>query len=501
MPHQNASLCGYQGETNQMQVLVIDDEVQVRGFVGHVLQDEGWEVSEAASAEQAFEMLREGNWSAVFCDVILGGADGFSVLKRFKEELPQAKVVLMTGHGTALGALDATAFGAYDYLLKPFSVESLKSLSSALAQRLAKNVHQPLVKAGHQRLVAKKRVSGSDIDLVGRSGAMIEVMKQVGRVAGTSLPVLLTGESGTGKEVVAAALHQRSKRAQKAFVAVNCGAIPAELIESELFGHMRGSFTGADRDRRGLWEEADGGTVFLDEITETTPAFQVKLLRAVQEGEIRRVGSNQTQRVDVRVIAASNRDVEAEVKAGRFREDLFYRLNAVAIVLPPLRERREDILPLTKSFADQVYTLNTNVTFSSEALDLLVNYPWPGNIRELENAVVRAAAMCDGTIRPRDLPERIRNYNPQALAGTSDKTAGASKAVSPLTSLAHMEGQYVGQVLEHTRGNKQAAARLLEVDRKTLDRMIQRHNIATGNAEEATLAESKRSELIDLAPA
>jgi len=464
-----------------MQVLVIDDEVQVRGFVSHVLQDDGWEVSEAASAEQAFEMLHEGNWSAVFCDVILGGADGFSVLKRFKEELPQAKVVLMTGHGTALGALDATAFGAYDYLLKPFSVESLKSLSSALAQRLAKSAHKPLAKNGHQRLVAKKRVSGSDIDLVGRSGSLIEVMKQVGRVAGTSLPVLLTGESGTGKEVVAAALHQRSKRSQKGFVAVNCGAIPAELIESELFGHVRGSFTGADRDRRGLWEEADGGTVFLDEITETTLAFQVKLLRAVQEGEIRRVGSNQTQKVDVRVIAASNRDVEAEVKAGRFREDLFYRLNAVALVLPPLRDRREDILPLTKSFADQVYTLNANVTFSPETLDLLVNYPWPGNIRELENAVVRAAAMCDGTIRPRDLPERIRNYNPQALAGGNDKTvATPTKAVDAWASLAHMEGQYVGQVLEHTRGNKQAAARLLEVDRKTLDRMIQRHNISKG---------------------
>ena len=186
----------------------------------------------------------------------------------------------------------------------------------------------------------------SDIDLIGRSHAFIEVMKQVGRVAATNLPVLLTGESGTGKELVAAALHQRSGRADKAFVAVNCGAIPAELIESELFGHTKGSFTGADRDRRGLWEEADGGTVFLDEITETTLSFQVKLLRVLQQREIRRVGSNQTRRVDVRVLAASNRDVEAEVRAGRFRNDLFYRLNAVSIALPPLRDRREDIPPL-----------------------------------------------------------------------------------------------------------------------------------------------------------
>lgn len=485
-----------------MQVLVIDDEVQVRGFVSHVLKDEGWDVSEAGSAEQAFEMLRKGDWSAVFCDVVLGGADGFSVLKRFKTELPQTKVVLMTGHGSAIGALDATAFGAYDYLLKPFSVESLKSLSSAMAQRVANGGHQRLKESGHQRLVAKKRVSASDIDLVGRSAALIEVMKQVGRVAGTNLPVLLTGESGTGKEVVAAALHQRSKRAEKAFVAVNCGAIPADLIESELFGHMRGSFTGADRDRRGLWEEADGGTVFLDEITETTPAFQVKLLRAVQEGEIRRVGSNDTLKVDVRVIAASNRDVEAEVKAGRFREDLFYRLNAVALVLPPLRERPEDILPLTKSFADQVYTLSASVAFSPEALELLVRYPWPGNIRELENAVVRAAAMCDSTIRPQDLPERIRNYDPDAPVSADEGTDAAPvKAMNDWSSLAKKEGRYVGQVLEHTKGNKQAAARLLEVDRKTLDRMIKRHNIAPGNADETALDESKRSQLIDLVPA
>ena len=273
-----------------MQALVIDDDPQVRGFVSQVLQDEGWEVSEADSAETAFEMLREQKWSAVFCDVLLGGADGFSVLRRFKEELPKTKVVLMTGRGSAVGALDATAYGAYDYLLKPFTVDALQQLSSSISERLT---NRP-----HHRAIATKGVGGykSDIDLVGRSGAIIEVMKQVGRVAGTNLPVLLTGESGTGKEVVASALHQRSKRAQKSFVAVNCGAIPAELIESELFGHIRGAFTGADRDRRGLLEEADGGTVFLDEITETSSSFQVKLLRALQEGEIRKVGSNQTQK-------------------------------------------------------------------------------------------------------------------------------------------------------------------------------------------------------------
>jgi two-component system response regulator AtoC len=456
-----------------MQALVIDDEVQVRRFVSSVLRDEGWEVSEAESAERAFEMLREQDWGVVFCDVMMGGANGFSVLKRFKEELPQTKVVLMTGHGTAVGALDATAFGAYDYLLKPFGVEALQSLSRAVRERLAR---QP-----HHRLVAGKGTSSlyqSDIDLVGRSGAFIEVMKQVGRVAATNLPVLLTGESGTGKEVVASALHRRSARAERPFVAVNCGAIPAELIESELFGHMKGSFTGADRDRRGLWEEADGGTVFLDEITETTSAFQVKLLRALQEGEIRRVGSNRTQQVDVRVVAASNRDVEGEVKGGRFRQDLFYRLNAVSIVLPPLRERREDILPLAKSFAEQVYSLNPAVNFAPEALALLECYLWPGNIRELENAVVRAAAMCDGTIRVQDLPERVRNYRAETTAPntTAEKSEQKAEAPQEWSSLAEVEGRYVAQVLEHTRGNKQAAARLLGVDRKTVERIVRRQD-------------------------
>lgn len=302
-------------------------------------------------------------------------------------------------------------------------------------------------------------------------------MKQVGRVAKTDLPVLLTGESGTGKELVASALHRRSLRADKPFVAVNCGAIPAELIESELFGHVRGSFTGAERDRRGLWEEASDGTVFLDEITETTPAFQVKLLRAVQEGEIRRVGSNQTQRIDVRVIAASNRDVEHEVAAGRFRKDLFYRLNTVSIVLPPLRERREDILPLAKRFAEEVYSLSPAVKFSAEALTALEDYPWPGNIRELENAVIRAVAMCDGVIRPQDLPELVRNYRVSHLPEEEIATEDGPAIDDEWPSLATLEGRYVARVLARTRGNKQVAARLLEVDRKTLDRMIQRHNI------------------------
>jgi DNA-binding NtrC family response regulator len=315
----------------------------------------------------------------------------------------------------------------------------------------------------------------SQIEMVGRSAAFIEVMKQVGRVAPTNLAVLLAGETGTGKELVAAALHQRSERAGKPFIAVNCGAIPAELIESEFFGHLKGSFTGADRNRLGLWEQADGGTVFLDEITETSPQFQVKLLRSLQEGEIRRVGSNLTVRVDVRVIAASNRDVETEVEAGRFRKDLFYRLNAVSIVLPPLRERREDIVPLARSFTKRVSGKNEPISFSAEALRLLESYPWPGNVRELENAVVRAAVMCDGRIRELDLPERVRCY--REAVTIDDVQDSLFKSANEWPPLSRIEGRYVARVLAHTDGNKQAAARLLGVDRKTLDRMIKRHRI------------------------
>ena len=458
-----------------MQALVIDDDPQMRKFVSEVLQTEGWELAEADSAEQAFELMNEHDWPVVFCDVILGGADGYSVLKRFKEEQPGAKVVLMTGHGTASGALDATSFGAYDYLLKPFGPEELQSLSRALREQLSsrpsRRMRATLLSSAYQ----------ADVGLLGRSETFIGVMKQVGRVATTNLPVLLTGESGTGKEVVASSLHGRSNRSDKPFVAVNCGAISAELIESELFGHVKGSFTGADRDRRALWEEADKGTVFLDEITETTPAFQVKLLRALQQGEIRRVGSNQTQRVDVRVIAASNRDVEEEVEAGRFRKDLFYRLNAVSIRLPPLRERPEDILLLAKSFAERVYSLSPEVKFSMEALELLERYPWPGNIRELENAVVHATAICDGTIRVKDLPDRVQQYSTTPAAGLSRELGKTTPlVVEDWSSLSEIEGRYVEKVLAHTGGNKQAAARILEVDRKTLDRMIKRHKISVG---------------------
>ena len=467
--------------SENMKALVIDDEHVIRDNVAEVLRGDGWAVSEADSAEHAFDMLSREMWALVFCDVKLGSDgshDGFAVLRRFTNEQPQAQIVLMTGHGSAVGALDAVASGAYDYLMKPFDNDEVLAISRAVRGNIEKRARQQTTGD------LLPPVYTSDIDLVGQSAAFVEMMKLVGRVAGTNLPVLITGESGTGKEVVARAIHRRSQRAEQAFVAVNCGAIPAELIESELFGHVRGSFTGASMDRRGLWQEAHLGTIFLDEITETTPAFQVKLLRALQEGEIRRVGSNHTLQVDVRVIAATNRDVEGEMREKRFRQDLLYRLNAVTLHLPPLRERSEDIMPLARRFAERSKrTGQRAVSFSREAMKILESYSWPGNIRELENSIVRATALCDGIVRPEDLPERISNAGNASpgesgeAATAAAETASNAESDEHLLSLSEIECRHIRRVLESTQGNKQAAARVLGIDRSTLQRMIKRHNL------------------------
>ena len=460
--------------SQHMKALVIDDDGLIRSNVAEVLGDDGWKVAEADSAEQALELLHREPWSLVFCDVRLSASnnhEGYDVLRRFTDERPEARIILMTGHGSAVGALDAVSSGAYDYLMKPFEIEDIKRISRAVRRGLEKREHP----AGSGEL-PESTVYASDIDLIGVSAAFVEVMKLVGRVAATNLPVLITGESGTGKEIVARAIHRRSPRADQPFVAVNCGALPAELIESELFGHVRGSFTGAMVDRRGLWQEADHGTVFLDEITETSPAFQVKLLRALQEGEIRRVGSNQTQRVDVRVIAATNRDAEQEVHEGRFRQDLLYRLNAVTIQLPALRERREDIRPLANHFAKRTIGSDSSIGFSKGALWLLENYDWPGNIRELENAVVRAVALCDHVVRPEDLPERVRRRFSQDESGTG-RFGNGNALDESLLSLATVEHRHIVRVLASTGGNKQAAARILGIDRTTLQRKLERYDL------------------------
>ena len=448
---------------------MIDEEPLISNFIAKILTADGWRVSKVNTAEQAFEMLSEKPWLLVFCDVTLGGTDSYGVLRRFSEKLAEARFVLMTGYGSAAGALDAIAFGAYDYLVKPFTVDDILNIARAVHEQ-----HQMRSREKAADSSALPQGYVSDISLIGKSPKFVECLKTVGRIAATNLPVLITGESGTGKEIVAQSIHQRSSRASGSFVAVNCGAIPFELIESELFGHSKGAFTGADRERMGLWEEADGGTILLDEITETSPLFQVKLLRALQQGEIRRVGSNKTLKVDVRVIAATNRDIEEEVRHGRFRQDLMYRLNAVMIHLPPLRERREDIPLLAAHFARQIRNSNmSSVTFSPSALEILENYSWRGNVRELENAVCHAVSLCGDIVYPQHLPARLLQINGNSSEQFRAVETSATQNDEWL-SLADMQAKYVVQVLTHTGGNKQAAARLLNIDRKTLARVIKR---------------------------
>lgn len=444
--------------------LVIDDEPQISGLVASVLAEDGWLVTEARNANEAFGHLLQRDWSLVFCDVVLGGPDGYSVLKKFRELQPEIPFVLMTGLGSGAGALEATAGGAYDYLLKPFGVDEILEISKNVRRRLqARRRKKRVEQAGYT----------SDLPLIGTSPKFVECLKLVGRVAATDLPVLITGESGTGKEVVARAVHLRSKRAGHRFVTVNCGAIPTELIESELFGHARGSFTGADRERMGLWEEATGGTLFLDEITETSPLFQVKLLRALQEGEIRRVGSNRNISVNVRPIAATNRDIEREVAEGRFRQDLMYRLNAVNIELPPLRERTDDIELLADHFVQRVAPKGHPApVFSAEARAVLRSYDWPGNIRELENAVLRAVSLADDVIHVDHLPSRVTSPRSAASDGNDGPAVAKPGNWRPL---AEIEQEYVAAVLASTGGNKQAAARILDIDRKTLARIVSRN--------------------------
>lgn len=458
--------------TRHLSALVVDDEPQLLELIAEVLDEKGWSVEKASTGEEAIELIGEKNFDLVFCDVMLGAADGYDVLRRFTEVQPLAKVVLMTGRGSAAGALEATSIGAFDYLLKPFSVEDINRLADLACSQIKlrdKESGSP-AEAGEQ-------LYASEIPLIGRSPKFVECLKMVGRVAASDLPVLVTGESGTGKEIVASAIHQRSKRRGGPFVVVNCGAIPVELIESELFGHVRGSFTGASGDRTGLWEQADGGTIFLDEVTETSPLFQVKLLRTLQLGEIRRVGSNRTIKIDARVIAATNRNIEAEVADGRFRQDLMYRLNAVTICLPPLRERVEDIQLLAEHFASAAGRSGAPaIRFSAAALELMKRYSWPGNVRELENAVLHAASMTDDVVYPDHLPERIREFDREMFSAESNgDPSSSSNSNGPLAPLADIEAAYVAKVLAHTGGNKQAAARILQIDRKTLTRILARN--------------------------
>lgn len=463
---QAVKLLYYSDVAKNSHALVIDDEPQVRSLVAEVLRTEGWQVDEVASATAAYDAGNNRAFDLIFCDVVLGKQNGYDVLRHFTEDHPATRFVLMTGHGSAIGALDATAIGAFDYLIKPFDLDEIIKISEQVREQVKRDNR---TRSETTDDVAKGYIS--DIALIGRSPKFVECLKLVGRVAPSNLSVLVTGESGTGKEIVANVIHRRSQRHVGPFVTVNCGAIPSELIESELFGHVKGSFTGATSDRMGMWQEAADGTIFLDEITETDLNFQVKLLRAIQQGEIRKVGANQTTRADVRVIAATNRSIEKQVEDGRFRQDLMYRLNAVTIVLPPLRERVDDIPLLAAHFAEKAANGGIASKFSPEVIDIFRTYAWPGNVRELENAVLRGISLSDGTVYPEHLPPQLLSRKSNESDSLVLKTRAADDLMKPLSLV---EYEHVVRVLENTQGNKNAAARILQIDRKTLSRIIEK---------------------------
>jgi DNA-binding NtrC family response regulator len=447
-------------------ILVVDDDRESCELLGEIFAAQGWETVTAQTPALALELAHRCEPDLIVSDINLEAEQtGLDLLQQLRDLCP---VILVTGFGTLEAAVEASREGAWDFISKPFKVEEVVSAVRRALQRESAAGAEGGIQAD---LSTRYQESG----LMGRAPAMIELYKEIARVAPSRTTVLVLGESGTGKELVARAVHKHSPRADKNFVAVNCGALTESLLEAELFGHVRGAFTGAVGDRRGLWEEASGGTLFLDEIGETSPAMQVKLLRALQEGEVKRVGAAQAARVDTRVVAATNRDLEKEVAAANFREDLFYRLSVVCIRVPPLRERRSDIPLLAEHFLRAAATKaeRGRLRLSEETLKLLVAYDWPGNVRELESFIEYAALHARGTsVVPEDLPAKL-----QSGGGRSPSRTPLNVLFEDLPSLDEIERRYLLHVLKAVQGNRTRAAEILRVDRRTLYRMAERFGI------------------------
>ncbi|MDJ0853513.1 MAG: sigma-54 dependent transcriptional regulator [Myxococcota bacterium] len=436
-------------------ILVIDDDDGLRDSLQLLLSAEGYEVAGAEDGEAALRQVERAPFDVILCDLRMPGLDGMELLPELVRRLPTTPILMMSAYGTDELALEAIHRGAYDYLAKPFQpAEALFTIRKARERQKLRQANQ-LLRREVDRVVGERPV-------VATSQAMIDLLELMERAAAYKSTVLLTGESGTGKEVLARAIHAQSPRRDAPFVAVNCGAIPDNLIESELFGHAKGAFTGADRAKRGLFVEADGGTLFLDEIGELPTALQVKLLRVLQEEEIRPVGESKARDVDVRVIAATARDLETEVRESRFREDLFYRLNVVRLAVPPLRERPKDIPLLVDHFLERFrVSLGKPVrSVGDEALERLVVYGWPGNVRELENVVERAVILADGErITLRELPENV-------VTPTDAGPGGADYSLKRARRLAEISA--IQRALRATGGNRTHAARLLEISHRAL---------------------------------
>ncbi len=450
-------------------VLIADDEQSIRHVLTLVLAEHGYEVRAVADGEEALKELQARPYDVVISDVRMPKLDGLALLKAALAQQPELTFLVMSAYGSKDQALEAVGAGAYDFVQKPFKPEEIVFVLKKAEERLR------LVRE-NRRLKGPASLSPLD-PLLGQSEPMLALKKQIARVSPVSSTVLLNGESGTGKELVARAIHELSRRAPMPFVAVNCGAFPAGLIESELFGHARGAFTDARVAKRGMFSDADGGTLFLDEIGELPMAAQVKLLRFLQEGEIRPVGENRAEKVDVRVVAASLRDLGKQVEKGEFREDLYFRLNVVQLKVPPLRERKGDVLALARVFLERfnrAFNREPAVTaFSAEAQELLASYAWPGNVRELENAVERAVLLTDETVlTPQCLPEKIWSASQSAPEVTTPAALELPTPEQMQFSLKRavdtVEERFIRAALQKTRGNRTRAAELLEISHRAL---------------------------------
>ncbi len=440
------------------QLLVIDDDAVTRELLTEVLQSEGYRVAACDSGPRALERAEHEHFDLAVTDVRMPEMDGIAVTRALKARDPAIQVIVMTAFGSVETAVEAIRHGAFDYVSKPMNLEEIKStVRRALSERRLPDA----------RMNGDRGADDTYGVLVGRSPAMVEVYKTVARVAPSRSTVLVEGESGTGKELIATALHRHSGRSGARFVAVDCGSLTDTLLESELFGYARGAFTGAVGEKKGLFEEASGGTIFLDEIGDIGAPMQAKLLRVLQEYEIKRVGGQEWIKVDVRVVAATNRNLEELVRRGSFREDLFYRLKVVTITLPPLRERREDVPLLAEHFLRRYAERNQKPIshLTDEAMVLLMDYPWPGNIRELEHCIERAVALASGTVlTPEDLAPELRSTVEATLHRGSP-------------TLEEVKRRYLAHVLAETGGNISRAATILGVDRRSLYRMLRRYGL------------------------
>ncbi len=440
-------------------ILVVDDERNVRTTVALALEREGFEVDCADSGEEAVERAREGAYDLVITDYRLRGISGMEVLDEVKRSAPETEVVMMTAFGTIEGAVAAMRRGAANYLRKPFQ--------SADVVEVARGALEAGAPASELDLRSGPGRASAFDGIVGRSRPVRELLELVAKVADTDSTVLITGETGTGKELVGRAIHAASRRSGRVFCAVNSAAFPETLLESELFGHRRGAFTGASTNKKGLFEHAHQGTVFLDEVAEMPLSMQAKLLRFLQTGEIRPVGGENTRVVDVRLVTATNKDLEKEVEAGRFREDLYYRLAVIPLQVPPLRERAEDIPLLVEHFLRRFSAkVGKTVTgIEADAMDVLQSYAWPGNVRELENTIERGVALCRGTrITLEDIPARLRSRPVEAQA-------------TPIQSLQSLERAHILRTLDEVGWNRKRAAELLEISTTTLWRRLKEFGI------------------------